>query len=246
MAGARLAWRAHCSERTKTGSFRDGARCGHGAGPRPCEGSRAARPVPPRPVELGLVAGRSAAAARSGRPRLGAPPQGTRGPGRRDPLRLALPLHPGRREHAAHRALPHPGRAAQPLARTGVALALRPRLRPQRRPRPRRAPAGRAAGRELADRASRRHQRHGQARQHRPAQLRVEGRLQPLGPLPARRAPLYLRGNPRPRPARRWEDPSPDRWPAGVKRKLLEVFGPELDLPDLPKQWRAKHPVLLH
>ena len=47
-------------------------------------------------------------------------------------------------------------------------------------------------------------------------------------------------------PGQHWDVPQPDRWPAGVKRKLLEVFGPELDLPDLPKQWRTKNPVSLH
>ena len=44
----------------------------------------------------------------------------------------------------------------------------------------------------------------------------------------------------------RWDDPSPERWPAGVKRKLLEVFGPELDLPDLPRKWRTRNPAPIH
>ena len=47
-------------------------------------------------------------------------------------------------------------------------------------------------------------------------------------------------------PARRYADPSPDRWPAGVKRKLLEVFGPELDLPGRLEKWRPRNPVSLH
>ncbi len=47
-------------------------------------------------------------------------------------------------------------------------------------------------------------------------------------------------------PEQGWADPRPDRWPAGVKRKLLEVFGPDLDLPDLPKKWRVRNPVAIH
>lgn len=47
-------------------------------------------------------------------------------------------------------------------------------------------------------------------------------------------------------PGRRWADPRPDRWPAGVKRKLLEAFGPELDLPDLPRKWRPRNPAPIH
>ena len=44
-------------------------------------------------------------------------------------------------------------------------------------------------------------------------------------------------------PERRWAAPRPDCWPAGVKWKLQEVFGPQLDLPDLPGKWQTKNPV---
>ena len=47
-------------------------------------------------------------------------------------------------------------------------------------------------------------------------------------------------------PEQGWAVPKPDSWPAGVKRKLLEVFGPDLDIPDLPKKWRVRNPAAIH